>query len=231
MNQVIVDALDGITLVAAGPVSARNLQIARRRAPVVVAVDGGADRALGLGAEPVAVIGDLDSLGDAARHRLAGVLHPISEQETTDFDKALRSIRAPFVIALGVLGGRLDHELAALSTLVAQTRRPVIALGREDVAFAAPLHLVLTLRAGDRLSLFPFARVSGQSLGLDWPIDGLDFRPDGRIGTSNCVSDGEVSLRFDGAGVLVILPRNRLDAVLDALCPEWRQGRGAHRAG
>lgn len=227
MNQPIVDARTGVTLVAGGPVGARDLGLAVSRAPVVVAADGGADRALALGVLPVAVIGDFDSLGDRTRGRLAAVLHHIDEQETTDFDKALRSIAAPFVIALGVLGGRLDHELAALSTLVAQAGRPVVALGREDVVFAAPRKLDLSLKAGDRFSLYPLRPMQGTSLGLDWPIDGLVLAPDARLGTSNRVTSGPVSLTFDAPGMLVILPRARLDAGLDAISPGWRQHGGA----
>ena len=223
MIQPIVDARAGVTLVAGGPVSARDLAQALARAPVVVAADGGADRALALGQTPVAVIGDFDSIGDAARVLPAAALHRIAEQETTDFDKALRSIRAPFVIALGVLGGRLDHELAALSTLVAQAGMPVVALGPKDVVFAAPARLTLSLRAGDRLSLYPLAPVRGTSRGLDWPIDGLRLAPDGRLGTSNRVTSGPVSLTFDAGGMLVILPRARLDAALDAISPCWRR--------
>lgn len=225
MNQPIVDARAGVTLVAGGPVSARDLVRALSRAPVVVAADGGADRALALGAVPVAVIGDFDSIGAGARALLAGVLHEVAEQETTDFDKALRCISAPFVIALGVLGGRVDHELAALSVLVS-CRLPVVAIGREDVVFAAPRHLSLCLRAGDRLSLYPLRAMAGRSRGLDWPIDGLVLAPDGRLGTSNRVTSGPVTLTFDAPGMLVILPRARLDAALDALSPGWRHGGG-----
>ncbi|MGQ0565710.1 MAG: thiamine diphosphokinase [Gemmobacter sp.] len=225
MNQPIVDARAGVTLVAGGPVTGRDLGMALARAPVLVAADGGADRALALGAVPVAVIGDFDSIGPAARARLAGVCHEVAEQETTDFDKALRSIRAPFVIALGVLGGRVDHELAALSALAGQAM-PVVALGREDVVFAAPADLTLRLRAGDRLSLYPLGPVTGQSRGLDWPIDGLVLSPQGRLGTSNRVTAGTVTLAFDAPGTLVILPRARLDAALRALSPAAPRGGG-----
>ncbi len=217
MNRGIVESSDGVTLVAGGPVRARDLQAALRIAPVLVAADGGADRALALGAEPVAVVGDFDSITDGARARLAGRLHPVPEQESTDFDKALRSVDARFVLALGVLGGRVDHELAALSTLARQTGAPCVAIGKEDVVFAAPARLRLALKVGDRLSLFPMAAVTGTSRGLVWPIDGIGFAPGGRIGTSNRVEAGGVDLAFDGPGMLVILPRARLGAALAGL--------------
>jgi thiamine pyrophosphokinase len=215
----IVDAAAGVTLLAGGPVLRRDLRAALALAPVLVAADGGADSALRLGADPQAVIGDMDSISAEARDRLAGRLHPVAEQDSTDFEKALTRIKARFVLALGTLGGRVDHELAVFSTL-AQRRDapPCLLIGAEDVVFAAPPRqdIRLALRKGDRISLFPMARVGGQSEGMQWPIDGLELRPDGRIGTSNAAT-GPVRLRFDGAGMLVILPRNRLRAAFSAL--------------
>ncbi|HBD90056.1 MAG TPA: thiamine diphosphokinase [Gemmobacter sp.] len=221
MNQPIVESPDAVTLIAGGPCTARDLALALRHAPVLVAADGGADRALALGAEPVAVIGDFDSVSEATQQRLAGRLFPIAEQETTDFDKALRSIAAPFLLAVGVAGGRVDHELAVLSALVRYRaeggQMPCLLIGAQDVIFAAPPVLDLALVPGDRLSLFPLTQVRGRSLGLHWPIDGLDMAPDGRIGTSNRVSEARVRLEFDQPGMLVILPRARLDAALRGL--------------
>lgn len=220
MNRLLVESPVGVTLVAGGPVAGRDLAAALARAPVLVAADGGADRALRAGHMPAAVIGDLDSIGPAARAALpADRLHEVAEQETTDFDKALRHIAAPFVLALGVLGGRMDHALAAMTVLAARASgRPCLALSRQDVVFAAPPRpLRLALRAGDRLSLWPLARITGESRGLVWPIEGLAMEPAGRIGTSNRVSAGPVDLAFDAPGMLVILPRARLDAALGAL--------------
>lgn len=226
MNGRIVESNVGVTVLAGGPVTGAAVRAALGRAPVLVAADGGGDRALSLGLRPRAVIGDLDSLSAAGRAALGGAVHLVAEQETTDFDKVLRSVAAPFVLALGVLGGRVDHELAALAALLAAPM-PVVAVGARDVVFAAPSRLTLDLRAGDRLSLFPMAQVRGASRGLDWPIDGLVFAPDGRIGTSNRVGDGRVDLSFDGPGMLVILPRARLDAALDAIAPGWRRRNAA----
>ncbi len=216
MSKQILATPHGVTLIAGGPVSARDMAQAVARTRHVVAADGGADRALALGHVPEAVIGDFDSLTDAARARLDPArLHPIAEQDTTDFDKTLRHVQAAFVIGLGCLGGRIDHELAVLNTLV-RLGGPCVLLGGQDVVFAAPpgVPLTLDLRVGDRLSLFPLAQVCGQSTGLEWPINGLTFAPDGRIGTSNRVTLRQVQMQFESAGMIVILPRARLDAAL-----------------
>ncbi|WP_236019254.1 thiamine diphosphokinase [Fuscibacter oryzae] len=215
----IVETTAGVILAGGAPFSAALLARAQGYADEIIAADGGADRLLRLGVTPRAVIGDLDSISAAARARLSDRLFPISEQVTTDFDKALRSVMAPYVLALGFQGARLDHGLAVLNTLVRYADRRVLVLGPRDVTFHAPGRLKLTLPIGTRLSLFPMAAVTGRSTGLRWPIDGLEFAPDGMIGTSNEVSEAVVRLEFDGPGMLVILPVRQLPAVLMSLCP------------
>lgn len=217
MNQVIVQSRDGVTLAGGGIFGKAALARALGHAPVLVAADGGADRLLALGARPEAVIGDLDSISTRAQVDLGpDRLFRISEQQTTDFDKALRSIDAPFVLGLGFAGGLLDHGLAVLNTLVRHPDRRCLILGARDLTFAAPAEIRLDLKVGSRLSLFPMAAVQGTSTGLRWPIDGLSFAPGGMIGTSNEVM-GPVRLRFAAPGMLIILPLRALAAVLDGL--------------
>jgi thiamine pyrophosphokinase len=214
MNGIIVQSTAGVTLAGGGGFSLKLLETARKWAPRVVAADGGADRLLRLGVEPEAVIGDFDSITAEARTRLAGRLFPIPEQATTDFDKALRSIRAPFVIGVGFAGARLDHGLAVLNGLVSHPDRICLILGARDVVFLAPLQMRLDLKVGSRLSLFPMGAVEGDSEGLRWPLQGLQFAPDGVIGTSNEVT-GPVRLQFSARRMLVILPRSAMAAALD----------------
>ena len=215
--QVIVDSLQGVTLAGGGPFGKAQLIRALRFAPRIVGADGGADRLLALGVEPEAVIGDMDSISEQAQIRLAGRLFPIAEQITTDFDKALRSIKAPFVLGIGFAGARLDHGLAVLNALVRAPQQRCLVLSPQDVIFLAPLEMRLDLPLGSRFSLFPMAQVAGESEGLRWPLQGLDFAPDGMIGTSNEVS-GPVSLRFSARKMLVILPIKSLAAALSGLC-------------
>ena len=215
MNEVIVQSTAGVTLAGGGGFSLKMLQSALVRAPRLVAADGGADRLLRFGQVPEAVIGDLDSVSTAARRRLADRLFTVPEQSTTDFDKALRAIAAPFVLGIGFLGGRLDHELAVLNTLARHPHRRCLLIGPRDVIFLAPRMLDLTLPAGSRLSLFPLGPVRGTSTGLRWPLQGHAFAPGGMIGTSNQVT-GPVQMTFDADLMLVILPRSAMAAALDA---------------
>lgn len=218
MNAPIVQSTNGVTLVGGGPVSQAQWRLATTRAPRIVAADSGADRALAAGYLPEAVVGDFDSISDGAKAKLGTArLFPIREQMTTDFDKALRSVDAPFTLALGFTGARVDHGLAVFNSLVRHGDRRCIVIGPRDVIFHAPPSLTVSLKPGDRLSLFPMAPVTGRSTGLEWPIDGLAFTPAGVIGTSNRVTAAQVRLHMDGPGMLVILPRARLDAALRSL--------------
>lgn len=210
---MIVESSEGVTLVGGGPVSAAQLAMARALAPRIVGVDSGADRLLRLGVSPEAVIGDMDSLSRGAKQQLADRLFPIAEQDSTDFDKALRSVAAPFTLCLGFQGARIDHGLAVLTSLVRHAGRRAFVLGPRDLAFLAPPDLQLDLPRGSRLSLYPMGPVSGTSTGLRWPINGLHFAPDGQIGTSNQVT-GPVRLTFDAPRMLVILPVRSLPEAL-----------------
>lgn len=221
MASSIVHTATGVTIVGAGEVSAAVLADAVAHAPLLVAADGGAGRAVALGYVLEAVIGDLNSLDAATRSVLPPErVHRIAEQETTDFDKCLRSIQAPLVLAVGFTGARIDHELAAFSTLLQHAARPCILIGREDVAFIAPRAFGLDLRPGTRVSLIPMGEVTGQSFGLRWPIEGIRFAPGGRIGTSNEAVTGQVRLSFSSRRMLVLLPRSSLAAAIRSLAPE-----------
>ena len=228
MNGVIVQSQDAVTVVGGGPVTRRDLALAMARAPVVVAADSGADRALAAGVMPTAVIGDFDSISEGAKAAIAPErLFRIAEQESTDFDKVLRSVDAPFVLALGVTGAQVDHGLAVLNALVRHRGPPCLVISAKDIIFHAPQAVELTLKVGDRFSLFPMGPNMGTSQGLHWPIDGLQLAPDGKTSTSNKVSEAKVQLRFDRPGMLVIVPRARIDAAISALVPKWH---GRHRA-
>ena len=217
MTAPIVNAELPIVLVGAGQCEPEDIETARDFGSLIVAADGGAELVLSSGILPDAVIGDLDSLSGAARRKIPpDRLHPVAEQETTDFDKCLRLVEAPLVIALGVAGPRLDHALAAFNSMVRHSKKRVVVLGRRDLVFHAPSYIELDVPSGTRLSLFPMAAVTGRSEGLRWPIDGIEFAPGGRIGTSN-VATGPVRLSFDGPGMLVILPRQMLSSAVAAL--------------
>lgn len=208
-----------MTLVGGGPVAPAELAAALALAPEAVAADGGGDVPLPGGAEFRAVIGDMDSLADPEALRRRGVpLHAVAEQDTTDLEKCLYSVEAPLFIGVGFLGGRLDHQLAAMNALARVQETPVILVGGGELCFLCPVSFSLELARGTRVSLFPLAPVRGlASAGLRWPVAGLAFAPDGRIGTSNEATGGPMRLAWDSPRMLAVLPAGLLAPVVAAL--------------
>ncbi|KMK66820.1 thiamine diphosphokinase [Puniceibacterium sp. IMCC21224] len=214
---MIVHKNTPILLVGGAPGDVTQLAALCDMVNTVVAADGGLEPLLRLGTTPVAVIGDMDSVSEQALDALPpGGVHRIDGQDDTDFEKCLRRIEAPLVLGWGFLGGRVDHELAALTVLARYPSRRCVLVGASDLVLLCPPELDLDLPEGSRLSLWPLAPVTGTSQGLRWPIGGLRFAPDQVGGTSNQVI-GPVHLRIAAAKMLLILPVSALETVLAAL--------------
>lgn len=218
MNPPIVDTNHPITLLGGGLVNSEIVNLALRFAPNLVAADGAARVALGLGHIPKAVIGDFDSIdADTIAQIPAERLHPLKEQDSTDFDKCLRSIKAPLILGVGFTGGRLDHELAVYNALVRHPDKRCILLGEVDLCFVVPGKVRLELPVGTRVSLFPLAACHVTTTGLRWSFTDMEMAPDGKIGTSNEASTEVVEVQVSQPKLLMILPRDHLDAVIRAL--------------
>ncbi|MCC1480234.1 thiamine diphosphokinase [Roseibaca sp. Y0-43] len=219
----IFQTQSGVTLVGGAGFDAAALGEALALAPDLVAADGGANHLDDMGHTPRAVIGDLDSIRPELRDRLGARVHHIPEQDSTDLDKCLRSIDAPFLLGVGFLGARLDHTFAAMASLVQHGRARVLLVGPQDICLLLPPRLEMRLPQDAPVSLVPMGPVTGQSRGLHWPIDGIDFAPDGRIGTSNRMAGDRLELTVSAPKMLLMLERRALGATLDAVisAPDW----------
>lgn len=218
MVNIAINRSNPICLVGGGRLEPGDLELACNLTDAIVAVDGGAARVLETGRVPDAVIGDFDSLCDDMRAQLdPATLHKIDEQDSTDFEKALMRVAAPLIVAVGFTGARIDHELAVLHALLAFQHVPCVLLAEREVIMLCPPRLELAMTAGETVSLFPLVAVQGRSVGLEWPIKGLQFAPGRKIGTSNRATGGQMVLEAEGPGLLALLPRGRLGDVIKAM--------------
>lgn len=218
MNPPNVVVNHAVTLLGAGRSIPEVVKQAFEIAPILFAADGGANAALDMGYMPDGVIGDLDSLMPEIRGQLpADRVYCVPDQDSTDFDKCLRTIHAPLILATGFTGQRLDHELAAYSSLLRHPQQRCILLGEVDLCFLAPLRMRIGLPVGTRFSLFPLSQCRVDATGVLWPVDRLEMAPDGIIGTSNETTGEEVTLQVSKRKLLVILPRTHLPAAIEAL--------------
>ncbi len=218
MHDAIVHSTTFLTLLGGGSVTSEALADAVQIAPILVALDGGADIALAHGITPQAVIGDFDSVSDRARDALGpDHLHVSDDQETTDFEKGLMAVDAPLILGVGLTGRRRDHELAAYHALLRFADKRCILIAEEDVIALCPPQMTLDLPTQTRVSLFPLVPVVAHGTNLRWPVDALAMAPGGRIGTSNTAMGGPVQLSVDVPGLLVILPVDKLDQLREGL--------------
>ena len=148
-----VEFYEPVTLLGGGAVGPADLHHALGLAPRLVAADGGANMALAEGVMPDLVIGDFDSVSDATLAAIPAARQiRVAEQATTDFEKCLLRVRAPFVLGLGFLGPRVDHTLAVFNALIGHADTLCLLAGAGDLVFAAPPRLALDLPIGTRFS-------------------------------------------------------------------------------
>ncbi len=124
----MVEAVGGTVAVATGgapfePVAVRAVAGADR----IVAADGGLDHARAAGLVPDVLVGDLDSVSPAgldwARANIPVERHP-ADKAATDTELALAwaaAMRPQRVLLIAGRGDRLDHAIAALGALGADT--------------------------------------------------------------------------------------------------------------
>lgn len=218
MTKKILTYSRGVTLLGGGPATVDMISAAISLAPNLVCADGGANHLDGTELIPSAIIGDLDSVNDFAgwQRRLGSRLIKVEEQESTDFEKCLKRLDAPFFIGVGFLGGRQDHGLAAMHTLIGDAR-PIVLVGPDDVAFAPHREVRLSLPIGDRVSIFPLSNVKAiGGIGLKWPVDGMKMQAGDQIGTSNEAVSTPQLFSFDRAGAIVFLDPDRIAEALQA---------------
>ncbi len=208
---------EGITLVGASNFRKRDLIDCLDLAPTLVAVDGGANKLHNLGILPNYIVGDLDSVKKLNNFskKTTEIIH-ISEQDTTDFDKSLRSFRSKYFLALGFLGNQNDHSLGACSTILRNCNQKVVLIDKHDLIFLMPRKFNISLPRRTRVSLFPFGLVKGiRSKGLKYPIDDMWFSPFGMLGISNETTEEEVEIEIQSRKMLLFLPRKFLGKVIN----------------
>ena len=190
--------LDDQPLILVGNGACNLDQLAAAPAGYLVAVDGGVRHCRAAGLRPVAVIGDMDSadLSDLSATYPDVMVHKLTDQNTTDLEKALQMFSAPVCLAYGFLGLRLDHMLASLSVLARYAEQHnLILVGEDDLVHVTTQAFSMSLSVGARLSVWPVGQVRfATSSGLVWPLDGLTLSPDGQVATSNRMQADHLTL-------------------------------------
>ena len=184
---------------------------------MVIAADGGIDRALALGLHVDLAIGDFDSVSAAgfAVAEAAGARverHPAAK-DATDLELALDAAIAlgpARIVVVGSGGGRLDHLLGSV-LLLADERYADAAI--DAYLGEAQIQVVRGSRAlagvpGDLISLLPAhgAAVGVTTEGLEYPLRGESLPPGPSRGVSNVFSAAEARITVARGCVLAVRP-------------------------
>jgi len=184
---------------------------------VVVAADGGLERALAIGLRPDVVVGDLDSvdatrLSEAERDGVEVVRYPAAK-DATDLELALdhaRGLGAGRVVVVASGGGRLDHLLASCLGLAAPALGETIVDAHVGDALVHVVRGTRRLRGvvGETLTLLA---VNGdaqgvRTSGLLYPLAGETLEAGSSRGVSNVLTSEEVEIAVERGVVLAIRP-------------------------
>jgi thiamine pyrophosphokinase len=182
---------------------------------VHVAVDGGLSAFAAWGHVPDHLVGDLDSAdpeqvrwaeeGGAETHRLA------AQKDETDLEVAIdlaQGMTSGPLLATGVLGGRVDHELVALGAFFAGApNRWTI---REPHAWAWPLTAPVALSLEGRGATVSIVAWSGSARvstsGMRYPLDREVLGPFAPRGVSNVVTGDTARIVVHEGSPLVVNP-------------------------
>ena len=176
----------------------------------VICADAGYKAAFKAGVTPDAVIGDFDS-SDIPESGDITVL-PVEKDHTDTMGAALLGIKRGYknFLILNALGGRLDHTLNNLYTLLFIDR-----LGAGAV-IESKTEKIMLLKKGEHkfsglkgltLSVFPFGgdRVVLSYKGLKYPLRNYTLTSDNPIASSNIAQSDDVRITVhDGTALIVI---------------------------
>jgi thiamine pyrophosphokinase len=165
----------------------------------LTAVDGGANhcKKYNILAQKIQkIIGDLDSVSSGSYTFFTQQKVPvqkISDQNSTDLEKALVHSSADVFFAFGFLGEGFDHELSLLHILqkyhLTFPHKKIICFSSTQIFFVLPnmgeIHFEKN-NAEHRVSFYPLTSTAfKKSAGLEYPLDGLTLEQGKMIGTSN----------------------------------------------
>jgi thiamine pyrophosphokinase len=191
----------------------------------IFAIDSGANWLAAAGLSPDILIGDLDSIDASILAQIkqtdCRLITASSYKDVTDFDMALAEYACGLndgqpaqLVICNVLGGRVDHELAALGSLAkALNKTPqIVAQIVEDDCKARiligedTLCLSALAKPGDTVSVIPLFESAKVSItGVEWELDHVVLPALDSYGVSNIVNTQDAQIVVHDGCVFVVV--------------------------
>ena len=188
------------------------------QADAIVCCDSALAAALKHGVQPVAVVGDMDSVPKAALRQFGGEVVRVAEQDDNDLTKAMKYVLEKYpdvteITILGATGKREAHTVGNLSLLMEYEKSFALSARGVNVqmvsdystAFVVGDSCSLSLGEGRAVSFFTCDQsLNVKSRGLEWPLDDVVFDNWWKATLNRATAD-EVSLQFNHPAPLLII--------------------------
>jgi len=159
----------------------------------ILCADGAATTLQQFNLTPNVIIGDFDSLPNAAAHFPQSQIVKREDQHSTDFEKALQfCMKFPNkkIVCLGTLGGFADHAIHNLSLLLRYSEHLNLCLlnptveGRQWIFALKPKTRIYT-PPNSLISFFPFPEATLTAPALEWPLNRTHIKQIGKAAVRN----------------------------------------------
>ncbi|MGB4291749.1 MAG: thiamine diphosphokinase [Bacteroidales bacterium] len=175
----------------------------------IVCCDGAARSLLDFGLEPLAIVGDCDSLSPQIAEKYGDRIYRVEEQETNDLTKSVnwcveRNYRD--LVILGATGKREDHTIGNISLLADYARKAEVIMVT-DTGFIYPVLETSEFKSfpGQYISIFsldPETEVT--SYGLKYPLKRRKLRSWWEATLNEC-EGRSFRLEFRGGPLLLFM--------------------------
>ena len=168
----------------------------------------------GLGVKPSLIIGDFDS--HAKPHDLDNVIVlPVVKDDTDTIFAVKEGIRRGYddFVMLGVTGGRQDHNLGNIYSLLYLAKSGKKGLIIDDLSEISLITAGETVKVKDGWRFFSLLNISGTARGITirgakYNLDDAEILPEFQYGISNEVSGHEALVSLREGNLLLVLVRN-----------------------
>ncbi len=192
--------MDRFTLVVGNGEWTQNelIETLLEKADFTIALDGAADR---FDSWDI-VVGDMDSISKPV------IENRDESKDNSDLAKALINYEVDAVI--GVDGGRLDHRLAAFTSLFETGSDAILYFEGWRACRVDKSGLEIELEPGNICSLMAFGKVNNVTItGVEFELDSDDLYT-GTKGVGNKTTSSEISISHEGGNLLFIWEANEL---------------------
>lgn len=190
-----------------------NLKLDIEQNDLVIAADGGYEKAKSLGVYPKIIIGDFDSIKE--NYNIANIeiiKHKIEKDDTDTFLAVKEGIKRGFkdFVVIGGLGGRLDHTLANLSLLkfiYNNNSKGIILDNKNEIRFLSNDKIEILKTNKKNVSVLAYSdKAEGVSIkGLKYSLKNATISNSFPIGVSNVFTQDKALISVEKGELIIIV--------------------------